>query len=196
MELEQYKSIALQRLNKTIANNEKESMYYACMGIMEETGEIVAEIRKPLFKGNFHEKKLDIEKISKEIGDLTWYVSLICKNTDIDMNQIEKIRQDSNSIGTKRERLIQIAIKIGENSGKIIHEYQEVYRDKKDNVELLEKIQIQFSCICELLNELDINIDQILNINIQKVNSRYNKKGEAIKENDDREGIVEDENEK
>ena len=67
MDLEEYKKIALARLNKSIAFDQKENMYYACMGLVEETGEIIAELRKPLFKGNFHEKPLDSEEIKKEL---------------------------------------------------------------------------------------------------------------------------------
>ena len=98
MELEEYKQIAVQRLNKTIAHNDKEKMYYACMGLMEETGEVIAELRKPLFKGNFHEKSLDIEEIKSELGDLMWYIALICRNCNINMNQIKKYTEKKKRI--------------------------------------------------------------------------------------------------
>ena len=39
MKLEEYKSQAITRLNKSIAFDQKENMYYACMGLVEETGE-------------------------------------------------------------------------------------------------------------------------------------------------------------
>lgn len=42
MNLEEYKNIAIQRLNKSISFDQKENMYYACMGLIEETGEIIA----------------------------------------------------------------------------------------------------------------------------------------------------------
>ena len=61
------------------------------MGLVEETGEIIAELRKPLFKGNFHEKPLDTEEIKKELGDLMWYIALICKNANIDTEQLKDI---------------------------------------------------------------------------------------------------------
>ena len=101
MKLEEYKSQAITRLNKSIAHNEKEKMNYACMGLFEETGEVIAEFRKPLFKGNFHEKPLDIEDIKSELGDLMWYLALICKNTDIDMNQFKPIYNDKEKINVK-----------------------------------------------------------------------------------------------
>ena len=177
MKLEEYKSQAITRLNKSIAHNEKEKMNYACMGLFEETGEVIAEFRKPLFKGNFHEKPLDIEDIKSELGDLMWYLALICKNTDIDMNQFKPIYNDKEKIN-KREKIIQIALKMGKQTGKIIEEYEKVYIQKTEKEELISEIQKQYNNICELVNQIDINIDDILNENIRKINSRYNEKGE------------------
>ena len=177
MKLEEYKSQAITRLNKSIAHNEKEKMNYACMGLFEETGEVIAEFRKPLFKCNFHEKPLDIEDIKSELGDLMWYLALICKNTDIDMNQFKAIYNDKEKIN-KREKIIQIALKMGKQTGKIIEEYEKVYIQKTEKEELISEIQKQYNNICELVNQIDINIDDILNENIRKINSRYNEKGE------------------
>ena len=182
MELEEYKKTALQRLNKSIAFDSKESMYYACMGIMEETGEIIAEFRKPLFKGNFHEKSLDIEEIKSELGDLMWYISLVCKNANIDMNQLRRSEEKDDGNLPKRERLIQISIKMGEDSGRIVEEYQRIFDEKTSNIKLKEKIEHQYGNICELSEELGITVEDILNKNIEKVNSRYNEKGEVSRE--------------
>ncbi len=179
MNLEEYKNNAIQRLNKTIESNPKEKMYYACMGLIEETGEIIAELRKPLFKGNFHEKTLDINEIKKELGDLMWYIALICKSEDIDMNKFDF--QEKNHDVSGRESLIEISIKIGQDSGKIVEEYQKVYKDNIDKSELIKKIELQYSNICELVKGLNLTVDEILSENIRKINSRYNEKGEAIK---------------
>lgn len=116
MNLEEYKEKAITRLNKTIENSSKEKMNYACMGLIEETGEVIAEFRKPLFKGNFHEKPLDMQEIKSELGDLLWYIALICKNVNINIGQLQKEVAESNL--NKREALIQLSIKIGTQSGK------------------------------------------------------------------------------
>lgn len=179
MELEEYKKRAIQRLNKSIAFDERENMYYACMGLIEETGEIVAELRKPLFKGNFHEKTLDIEEIKSELGDLMWYIALICKNTNIDMNQLQEYEEKE--CKNKREKLIQTVIEIGKASGKIVQEYQKVYESGTDKSQLIERIENQYNNICKLAENLNLTIDDILNENIRKTSSRYNEKGEANK---------------
>lgn len=181
MNLEEYKSIALQRMNKSIAFDQKENMYYACMGLIEETGEVVTELRKPLFKGNFHEKTLDIEEIKSELGDLMWYISLICKNANIDMDQLKIYKIDDDTQISKREKIIQIAINMGQIAGQIVDEYLKLYNENNTKEELTEKINKQYENICELAKKLDITIDEILNENIKKINARYNENGEATR---------------
>lgn len=182
MNLEEYKNIALQRLNKSIVSNQKENMYYACMGLVEETGEIIAELRKTLFKGNFHEKTLDVEEIKSELGDLIWYISLICKNTNIDMNQLSnyKVNEYDTQI-SKREKIIKISINMGQVTGQIVEEYLKLHTKNNGDEELNKKISSQYENICELAEQLNMTIDEILNENLRKINSRYNEKGEATR---------------
>jgi len=184
MKLEEYKKVALQRLNKTIATSQKEQMNYACMGLIEETGEIVAELRKPLFKGNFHEKALNIEEIKSELGDLIWYISLICKNIEINMEQIEKYQSNQdNTYMSHREKLIELGIELGKASGQIVAEFQEVYKNKQNNKQdLIQKISEQYANIVELGNQLNITIEEMLDTNLKKINSRYKENGEAERE--------------
>ena len=157
MNLEEYKSMALQRMNKSIAFDQKENMYYACMGLIEETGEVVAELRKPLFKGNFHEKTLDIEEIKSELGDLMWYISLICKNANIDMDQLKIYKIDDDTQISKREKIIQIAINMGQIAGQIVDEYLKLYNENNTKEELTEKINKQYENICELAKKIRYN---------------------------------------
>ena len=180
MDLEKYKNEATQSLNKSIAHDSKERMYYACMGLIEETGEIIAELSKTFFKGNFHEKVFDIDEIKSELGDLMWYISLICKYENIDMNQLHYQEEDEKI--SKREKIIKISIKMGQVSGGIVEEYQKLFKDKsqfKDKSKLIGKIKEQYYNVCDLAKKLNLTIDEILSENVRKVNSRYNERGEA-----------------
>ena len=181
MSLKEYNDIALQRLNKTISNNSKESMYYACMGLIEETGEIIAELRKPLFEGNFHQKCLEKEKIQNELGDLMWYIVLMCKNCNISIEDIEdcKISLTSNGQLPTRERMIQVAINMGQITGQIVENALKEYDTNIAKEELVIKMSEQYKNIDELATLLDITMEQILDTNIRKINSRYNRKGDV-----------------
>ena len=128
MEIEEYQNEAFKRLNPAIANNPKECMNYTCMGVIEETGEIIAELRKAFYKGNFHEKNLDKIEIAKECGDLIWYLLLICKNRGINI--------ESNTIPVSNEikdtnKMIKHSIRLGIESSKIVAEYIQTENEKK-----------------------------------------------------------------
>lgn len=190
MKLIEYQQIALERLNPTIANRDKESMRFCCMGLLEEAGEVVAELRKPLYKGNFHEKPLNRDAIKEELGDIIWYMALTCRNNNIDMNKIDMVLdEETNETFDDREKLIKRAIKIGRQSGIIAKRYIK-YSKKEIQKEKLEKsIRKQYKNILKLSNILRIQIDDILQQNAEKVNSRYDKNGCANiprEENDER----------
>ncbi len=172
MLLKKYQQQALKKLNPSISNSSKESMRYCCMGILEETGEIVSEIRKPLYKGNFHEKPLDKEAIKGELGDLVWYIALICKNTGIDMDSLSKNIIDEQD-EEDRDILIKNSIKLGKASGKIVQNYLKYNKGKVKKEKLEKSLRKQYKNILKLSNELNIKIDDILEMNLEKVDSRY-----------------------
>jgi len=176
----EYKKVAVQRLNKAILNDPKESMNYACMGLIEETGEIIAELRKPLFKGNFHEKELDIQNLKSELGDLMWYIALMCKENNIDIEELKKIEENKEEAKLpRREEIIRAAINIGQSTGKIVQECIGIYNGDRNNQKLVNEISEQYVNINKLSGLLDIKIEQVLDENIKKINSRYNEKGEV-----------------
>lgn len=182
MNLVEYKNMAVQRLNKTIFDNATESMYYGCMGLIEETGEIIAELRKPLFKGNFHEKELDSQNIKSELGDLMWYLALMCENCNVNIEQLEETKISIDQAEEKlpvRERVIQTSINMGQVTGEIVREALKLHRGNGEKSELVKKMTVQYINIKELASFFEITIEQILDENIKKINSRYNEKGDV-----------------
>lgn len=180
MNLVEYKNVAPQRLNKTIENNPNESMRYSCMGLIEETGEIIAELRKPLFKGNFHEKTLDIPSIKSELGDLIWYMALMCKDYNINIEALEKFEIPEKQVQLpKREEIIKVAINMGQSTGKIVQECMRIYYDDENDSGLTDVLSEQYKNINELANILGIDIGKVLDENVEKINSRYTEKGDV-----------------
>jgi NTP pyrophosphatase (non-canonical NTP hydrolase) len=73
-------------------NSEIMSIWCA-MGLAGEAGETVELIKK----GIFHRHGLDKEKLTKELGDVLWYISGLCTVQGIDLERvmianIEKLR--------------------------------------------------------------------------------------------------------
>lgn len=80
-------------LFKTQVNNDTWNMAHAALGIGGEAGEVVDLIKKTFANG----KELDLEKLTKEMGDLLFYAFALMNVTGITIDQIldaniEKLR--------------------------------------------------------------------------------------------------------
>ena len=56
----------------------------ACLGLTGEAGETADMIKKWIF----HDTELDVEHLKKEIGDVMWYVALLCDSFGFSLDEI------------------------------------------------------------------------------------------------------------
>lgn len=56
----------------------------ASLGLSGEVGELNDMIKKAVF----HEHPIDTIKVRKEIGDILWYVALMCEGFGFDMDEV------------------------------------------------------------------------------------------------------------
>lgn len=61
-----------------------------CLGLSGEVGEFNDMVKKWIF----HEKPLDAEHAQKEMGDVLWYVAMICHSFGWDMERIMQMNID------------------------------------------------------------------------------------------------------
>jgi len=61
-----------------------------CLGLAGESGEVLDMIKKWIF----HEKGLDREHLKKEIGDVMWYVAMLCESFGFDLDEILQMNVD------------------------------------------------------------------------------------------------------
>lgn len=66
------------------------SIINGCLGLSGEVGEFVDTIKKFIF----HNKDTSIEHCKKELGDVLWYVALICDAFEWDMDEIMQMNID------------------------------------------------------------------------------------------------------
>lgn len=59
-------------------------IFNACLGLSGEVGEFNDMIKKWIF----HEKPLDDEHAKKELGDIMWYVAMMCHSFKWDLDEI------------------------------------------------------------------------------------------------------------
>ena len=70
--------------------NKDKNFIYPTLGLVGESGEVAEKIKKILRdkNGTFdHESKLAIKK---ELGDVLWYLSNLCDELDISLNDVAK----------------------------------------------------------------------------------------------------------
>lgn len=65
-------------------------LFNGCLGLSGEVGEFNDMIKKWIF----HEKPLDFEHAKKELGDVLWYLAMICDSFGWDMNEIMQMNID------------------------------------------------------------------------------------------------------
>lgn len=65
-------------------------LVYSLLGIAGESGEVIDLIKKFIFQS----KSVDIVHLKKEIGDLTWYIVLLCNTLGIDLQEVFQMNID------------------------------------------------------------------------------------------------------
>ena len=61
-----------------------------CLGLAGECGEFLDMVKKWIF----HEKVFDREHAKKELGDVMWYVAMICKSFGWELDEILQMNVD------------------------------------------------------------------------------------------------------
>ena len=84
--------LATDRLENTIGDNRHTNLdvgglINASLGLSGESGEVNDMIKKWIF----HEKELDLVHLEKEIGDVCWYIAMMCEAFGFDLGEIMKI---------------------------------------------------------------------------------------------------------
>ena len=65
-------------------------VFNACFGLSGEVGEMNDMIKKWVF----HEKDLDVIHLKKELGDVMWYVAMMCQSMDWNLDDILQMNVD------------------------------------------------------------------------------------------------------
>lgn len=61
-----------------------------CLGLAGESGEFLDMIKKWIF----HDKPLDEEHAKKEVGDVCWYIAMICHSFGWNLDEIMRMNVD------------------------------------------------------------------------------------------------------
>ena len=64
-------------------------LVHAVIGITGEAGELASQTQKSVYYG----KELDVKNIKEELGDLLWYISLLCNTLGLSLEDVMEANQ-------------------------------------------------------------------------------------------------------
>lgn len=82
MEFKDYQSLA----KTTAIYPENARITYPCLGLAGEVGEVCEKVKKHIRDG----RVLDKEDLTKELGDVLWYLSALAGDLGIDLEDVAK----------------------------------------------------------------------------------------------------------
>ena len=148
-------------------------LYYVTFGLINEIGEIIGKHKKVIRDKNSIYGASELKEVSKEIGDAYWYISEECTIFLIPLNEI--IVGDEIII-IKCFDLNQMILTLSQGIGALSYDINTMLKFNYTRISYqcniktsLKFIHNQLSNICHFL---DLNIDEILFENIEKLRSR------------------------
>ena len=81
MDMDEYQKTA----SETAIYSGKHAVIYPALGLAAESGEVANKVKKILRDGDF-----DRKAIADEIGDCLWYIAALCRDLNINMNDVAR----------------------------------------------------------------------------------------------------------
>jgi NTP pyrophosphatase (non-canonical NTP hydrolase) len=103
MTFNEYQKLAL-RTNLAKEDKFKELMQQV-LGLADEAGEVQSIFKKWIRDQDADLKKLDIESVKKEMGDVLWYLAVIAHDLDISLDDLAETNIEKLSSRLKRGKL-------------------------------------------------------------------------------------------
>ena len=85
MNFDEYQEKALRTAADTKKKNE---LFHLVLGLVGETGEIAEKLKKWVRDQDSDESKLDKADLTKELGDVLWYIAVLARYLDIPLDDI------------------------------------------------------------------------------------------------------------
>lgn len=86
MRIDEYQELALMTANPEALQDIRHKLTNGALGLLGEAGEVADHIKKYLYQGHM----LDRDTIAKELGDVSWYIALLCDAIKMDYSEILK----------------------------------------------------------------------------------------------------------
>ena len=146
------------------------------LGLIGEAGEVTDLVKKHLF----HKHEMDTEKLSKEIGDVCWYIAALVRRLRTKLNKSplrfktvrESLYLDDQFFWyeaslkvckIRRYMLAQNCVEMARHIGTLCYEKQEA----------IYALVNVLHCLISIANTFNLSMEDILQQNIDKLKARY-----------------------
>ncbi len=189
MELKNYLELA----KRTMPDYGKDmNLYHSSTGVATEFGELIDNLKRHLF----YKKEIDIPNLKEELGDACWYFAILLNEFNIEpkilkganvfngyyfynINKMYSrefqltslIKQSINFIDTYNNLIDDMVNRNYYSSVITKNQNQNIYSDKTEDL---------FSLILALCQYFEIDFNEVLELNIKKLEARYKQKNGGI----------------
>ena len=87
MDFDDYQKLA----HKTLIHTDRDNLAYFALGVAGESGEVADKIKKIFRDKDGIIDEADKIEVSKEMGDVLWYLSQLAQYMDMDFSEIAKM---------------------------------------------------------------------------------------------------------
>ena len=107
MNFTEYQNLAMDTANYP----EKYEIVYPALGLCGEAGKVAEKIKKRIRDGldnyglNPYQKKQFKEELTKELGDVLWYIAALASDLDISLNEIAENNVQKLASRKKRNKI-------------------------------------------------------------------------------------------
>jgi NTP pyrophosphatase (non-canonical NTP hydrolase) len=88
--------------SKTAIYNDADYIVYPALGILSEAGEVAGKIKKVLRDNDGRFEPDHRAAISKEVGDVLWYIAALCTDLNVDMAAVAQ--ENLNKLNSRLQR--------------------------------------------------------------------------------------------
>lgn len=97
--MSEYQRLAL----RTAAPREKKNeLLHLVLGLVGESGEIAEKFKKWVRDQDSDETVIDVDDLTKELGDVMWYVAVLAAYLDIDLDDVA--RRNIDKLASRQQR--------------------------------------------------------------------------------------------
>lgn len=162
-------------------------LVHAIIGISTEAGELIDQLDDVMFM----DKKPDVVNVKEELGDLLWYMALLCYSLECTfdefMESVESLLNDvaniRNQVGYKHPVFAHSTLMIAAAAGRLMDQLKRAtfYGSAIDNGILRRELNQMLWQIAIMCVDMDCTVEELQQMNIDKLHKRY-KKGKFSQE--------------